>query len=130
MWIVLETQTSVMSSSDLKMYLLVRTDLGMKPGKVAAQAAHAAVGAYKTALVHKASALKTWEQQGAAKIALRVASESALWAIHDAVSSRTTTYYVVDQGRTKVAPDSVTVLAVGPVDSALVADVLGGLKLY
>jgi PTH2 family peptidyl-tRNA hydrolase len=86
-------------------YLLVRDDLRMKPGKVAAQCAHAAIGAYKAALVHggATTVLRAWESSGAAKVVLRVRSEEALWQCHDAVAAKTTTHYVVDEGRTQVS---------------------------
>lgn len=117
---------------NLKMYFIVRSDLRMTPGKVAAQCAHAAIGSYKTAHAHGLGALlTTWEtRHDAAKVTLRVNDEAALWKIHDALSSVTTTYCVVDVGRTQVPRDSVTVLAIGPVDAAAVHDVLSKLKLY
>ena len=129
---IINTATPPPHALNLKMYMIVRSDLRMTPGKVAAQCAHAAIGAYKTAQAHGLGALlTTWESRhDAAKITLRVNDEAALWKIHDALSSVTTTYCVVDVGRTQVPRDSVTVLAIGPVDAAAVHDVLSKLKLY
>ena len=56
---------------DSKLVLLVRTDLKMGKGKVAAQCAHAAVAAYKAALRHP-NILKAWERGGQTKITLKV----------------------------------------------------------
>lgn len=54
-----------------KMVLVVRNDLKMGKGKVAAQCAHAAVAAYKQARKHP-GVLKAWENCGQTKITLKV----------------------------------------------------------
>lgn len=54
-----------------KLVLIVRNDLKMGKGKVAAQCAHAAVAAYKQAKKHPA-VLKSWENCGQTKITLKV----------------------------------------------------------
>lgn len=54
-----------------KMVLVVRNDLKMGKGKVAAQCAHAAVAGYRQAQKHP-SILKAWENCGQTKITLKV----------------------------------------------------------
>lgn len=54
-----------------KLILVIRTDLKMGKGKVAAQCSHAAVAAYKAARKHP-KILKAWEESGQAKITLKV----------------------------------------------------------
>lgn len=54
-----------------KLVLVVRNDLKMGKGKVAAQCAHAAVAAYKLAKKHPHT-LKAWENNGQTKITLKV----------------------------------------------------------
>ena len=58
-------------STDNKMVLVVRTDLNMGKGKVAAQCAHAAVACYKKAVKKTPMLLKQWEVFGQAKITLK-----------------------------------------------------------
>ena len=56
---------------DNKMVLVVRTDLQMGKGKVAAQCAHAAVDLYKKSLVKCPKLVRQWETFGQAKITLK-----------------------------------------------------------
>ncbi|KAJ1925589.1 hypothetical protein EC988_010352, partial [Linderina pennispora] len=63
---------------DTKLVLIVRTDLGMTKGKVAAQCAHAALGCYKRALKQNPAVLKAWEYTGQAKVTLKVNSEEEM----------------------------------------------------
>lgn len=53
------------------MVLIIRNDLKMGKGKVAAQCAHGAVAAYKAALKHP-KLLSAWEKEGQKKITLKV----------------------------------------------------------
>lgn len=69
------------SGNAYKMVLVIRTDLDMSKGKVAAQCSHATLAAYKSALKGSESQLdwlKKWEADGQAKITLKVESESKL----------------------------------------------------
>ena len=61
-----------------KMVLVVRTDLGMQKGKVAAQCAHAAVMCYKKALADQPKVLSSWETLGQTKVCLKVGGEDEL----------------------------------------------------
>jgi hypothetical protein len=68
-------------SQSHKMVLVIRTDLQMTKGKVAAQCSHATLAAYKTCLNGSKTQLdwlKRWESDGQAKITLRVEGESDL----------------------------------------------------
>lgn len=66
------------------MTIVVRMDLKMGKGKVAAQCAHGAVGAYKQALRANPKSLSYWERYGAKKIALKVKDEAELLGIREA----------------------------------------------
>lgn len=69
------------SSNSYKMVLVIRTDLQMSKGKVAAQCSHATLAAYKTSLngsKPQLDWLKKWEAEGQAKITLKVESEHKL----------------------------------------------------
>jgi peptidyl-tRNA hydrolase len=54
------------------MVFAVRTDLKMKTGKIAAQVAHAAVEAARTAESEEPQLLQLWESHGCAKVCLKV----------------------------------------------------------
>jgi peptidyl-tRNA hydrolase len=54
-----------------KLVLVIRNELKMQKGKVAAQCAHAAVSAYKQAKKYP-MILKLWENNGQTKITLKV----------------------------------------------------------
>lgn len=69
------------SSGEYKMVFLIRTDLQMSKGKVAAQCCHACLSAYQTALKGSAaqqSWVREWESIGQAKITLKVDSEKEM----------------------------------------------------
>jgi len=60
-----------------------------------------------------------WTAQAQPKIVVKVNSEAALAEIQaKAEAAGILTYLVIDAGRTQVAPNSKTVLAIGPASSA------------
>ena len=103
----------------VKMVILVRTDLGMKKGKIAAQTAHAVLGAYRKAKKAYPELVAKWEQEGEKKITLKAGSQQDLidWRIwadnHDLPS-----YLVKDAGLTQLEPGTMTSLSIGPAESA------------
>lgn len=118
------------SCNDTKMVLVVRNDLKMGKGKIAAQCAHGAVAAYKAALKHP-KLLKAWENEGQKKITLKVDSEAALKELaKHARSVGLLANVIQDAGRTQIAAGSRTVCAIGPGPSKLIDDVTGHLKLF
>lgn len=112
------------------MVMLVRMDLDMGKGKVAAQCAHSALGAYEEAVRRRDIHLKSWKRCGQAKIALKVPDESTLLSLTESArNAGLNTYVVRDAGRTQIAAGSVTVAAIGPADVAAVDKITGHLKL-
>nr|AAD19814.1 hypothetical 23.1kd-like protein [Drosophila melanogaster] len=127
-------ESSVSSGSEAsvsdKMVLVVRNDLKMGKGKIAAQCGHGAVGAYQRAVVRTPRLLRSWENCGCAKIAVRVESEAELMAIKkEAERQQLNTCLIRDAGRTQIEANSKTVLAVGPAAAADIDRVTGHLKL-
>jgi len=120
------------STEECKMVLVVRTDLGMRQGKIAAQCAHAALACYKTFLRDspKSPILRRWERQGQAKIALQVKTEEQLEVLQArAISMGLVAEVIVDAGRTQIEAGSQTVLGIGPAPKSVIDEVTGGLKL-
>uniref|UniRef100_K3WU49 peptidyl-tRNA hydrolase n=1 Tax=Globisporangium ultimum (strain ATCC 200006 / CBS 805.95 / DAOM BR144) TaxID=431595 RepID=K3WU49_GLOUD len=113
-----------------KMVLCVRTDLKMGKGKIAAQCCHATLGAYKRAVKRAPKAVRAWEMLGQAKVCLKVDSEEELLSLAAKASEHgLINYVVVDAGRTQIAPDSKTVLGIGPAPIDAINKVTGHLKL-
>lgn len=107
---------------------MVRADLGMGTGKVAAQAAHASLRAYEYA---DADARTAWKQSGQKKVVLEVDSERALYELNEeAKAAGLPTGLVEDAGHTQVDPGTPTALAVGPAGDADVDGVTGNLSLF
>lgn len=114
---------------DFKMVLVVRNDLKMGKGKIAAQCSHATLGLYKKVLYRAPKALNRWEMCAQPKVVLKIESEEDMLVLQDrAKSLKLPTHITIDAGRTQIAPNSRTVMAIlGPVE--VVDDVTGGLKL-
>ncbi|KAG7384988.1 Peptidyl-tRNA hydrolase protein 2, mitochondrial [Phytophthora boehmeriae] len=113
-----------------KMVMCVRTDLKMGKGKIAAQCCHATLGAYKRALKRTPDAVRAWEMLGQAKVCLKVDSEEEMLALAEKAAAHGLVNYVVtDAGRTQIAPDSKTVLSIGPAPLAALDGITGHLKL-
>ena len=111
-----------------KLTLVVRADLGMGRGKIAAQAAHAAVAATLASL-GKADFL-AWLQDGQPKVVVRATSEEHLQAIvAQAAAAGLPVQVVRDAGRTQVAEGTLTCCAIGPAADSAIDPVTGGLAL-
>ncbi|KAJ3008079.1 hypothetical protein HKX48_008781 [Thoreauomyces humboldtii] len=113
-----------------KMVLVVRTDLGMTKGKMAAQCCHAAVAAVRSARSRYPDLLRRYERYGAAKVALKCSSEKELLDLYrQAKKAGLIAEYIEDAGRTQIPEGSRTVLAVGPGLIPEVDSITGHLKL-
>ncbi|NXX92931.1 PTH2 hydrolase, partial [Centropus bengalensis] len=118
-------------SGEFKMVLIVRNDLKMGKGKVAAQCSHAAVSAYKQVQRRNPELLKQWEYCGQPKVVLKAPDEETLTQLLlDAKHLGLTVSLIQDAGRTQIAPGSRTVLGIGPGPADVVDKVSGHLKLY
>ncbi|XP_027759117.1 peptidyl-tRNA hydrolase 2, mitochondrial [Empidonax traillii] len=128
----LEGEADVMAESgEYKMVLIVRNDLKMGKGKVAAQCAHAAVSAYKQAERRNPELLKQWECCGQPKIVLKAPDEEALaQLLAEAKRLGLTVSLIQDAGLTQIAPGSRTVLGIGPGPADVIDEVSGHLKLF
>ena len=117
-------------SGEHKMVFVVRNDLKMGKGKVAAQCGHAAIGAYKQMQARDSETLRLWECAGQMKVVVKVPDEETLLQVaRSAAQVGLNTHIVRDAGRTQIVPGSKTVLCVGPGPSGLVDQVTGHLKL-
>jgi peptidyl-tRNA hydrolase, PTH2 family len=112
----------------VKLVVVVRTDLGMGRGKIAAQVAHAAVAA---ALASYGSAdFAAWLRDGQPKVVLRVPGEERLHGVVRAAQAAGLPVQLIqDAGRTQVAQGTPTCCAVGPAGAGRIDAVTGELAL-
>ena len=110
-----------------KQVIVVRSDLRLSKGKLAAQAAHASLDAYKKADPRVRAA---WEQEGAKKVVVRVDDEKMLLdAFNLAKELKLPCSLIKDAGRTELAPGTTTSAGVGPAPEAAVDRVTGKMKM-
>lgn len=115
---------------EFKQVIVVRRDIGMGTGKIAAQVAHAAVmGAEKTR-ERKPEWFKTWFAGGQAKVVVKVSSMDELIGIRKLAESQSLpVVQVQDSGLTQIPPGTATCIAIGPAPADLIDKVTAGLKL-
>lgn len=115
-----------------KMALIVRTDLGMSQGKIAAQCSHATLECYlkgSQGLLNYFS-VKAWYIMGQPKIVLRVQNEKDLMLLaNQAEKAGVTTVAIKDAGKTQLKPGTVTVLGIGPASALRIDSIVSHLKL-
>jgi PTH2 family peptidyl-tRNA hydrolase len=113
-----------------KQVIVMRNDLKMSRGKIAAQAGHAAVSAAEEARKKCSDWWKAWIAEGQCKIAVRAESEDELLELErKAKRSKLPTALIVDRGLTELPPDTVTCLGIGPALSIQIDAITGKLPL-
>jgi PTH2 family peptidyl-tRNA hydrolase len=116
-----------------KLVVVVRTDLGMGRGKIAAQVAHAAVVAVLAAQGLAAQGSRdfaAWLAEGQPKVVLSVSEGEQLAAVAAAADVAGLPVHVIrDAGRTELAAGTLTCCAIGPAENARIDAVTGGLSL-
>ena len=111
----------------MKQVILMRDDLKLPKGKMAAQAAHAAVEAVLRSDKDK---VKRWRNEGMMKIVLKVKDEKELYKYKSVAEAfMLTTAVITDAGRTVVEPGTVTCMAIGPDEDIAIDKVTGELKI-
>ena len=114
----------------MKQAIVVRTDLGMGKGKVAAQVAHASLAAAEAAQLKRGRWYEEWKSGGQAKVVLKVSSEGELREIFQkAKQAGLPSSYVEDRGLTQVEPGSATCVGIGPAPEGQIDEITGKLKL-
>ncbi|CAH0389027.1 unnamed protein product [Bemisia tabaci] len=118
------------SLGNLKMVIVMRTDLPMTNGKIASQAAHAAVSCYKAASDSNPSLLKAWELLGQPKIVVRTNSDKELVTLSEKAKRMGVINVLIrDAGRTQIPGGSVTCLGIGPDKASVIDSISGHLRL-
>ena len=117
--------------TEIKQVIVVRSDLKMGKGKLAAQVAHAALEAAEAARRKHPGWYESWRGQGQAKVVVKAdGGESALEELQ--VRARTMglpVSLIRDRGLTQLEPGTTTCLGIGPGPSDEIDKVTGKLKL-
>lgn len=113
---------------DYKLVIVVRRDLKMSCGKIAAQVGHASVMA---ALASQGTReFREWIKRGQKKVVTKVGDLEELKRVElEAREAGLPVHEVVDMGLTEVPPGSVTCAAIGPASSSALDPITGSLKL-
>lgn len=124
-------------SGEVRMTLVIRQDLGMTKGKIAAQCCHAALACYRKISENNGGSsynphmVSRWLSGGQAKITLKCPDKGSMDELYaKALAYNVNCYIVHDAGRTQIASGSATVLGLGPAPKAVLDEITGQLKLY
>lgn len=114
----------------MKQAVVVRTDIKMSKGKLAAQVAHASVIAAFESYSKYREWFEEWWRTGQKKVVLKVNSENELIELYErALRVGLPASLVADAGLTELPPGTKTAIAIGPAPDDKVDAVTGHLKL-
>ena len=113
-----------------KQVIVVRKDLAMTAGKIAAQVAHAAVMGVEKTKRENTNWFEHWYRSGQAKVVVKINSLEELVSVRrHAESLDLIVVEVHDSGFTQLPPGTTTCIGIGPAPVELIDKVTGGLKL-
>ncbi len=113
-----------------KQVIVVRTDLGMSPGKLAVQVAHGSVGSADAARREHRGWFSAWLAEGQKKVVVKAASERELHELRKAANREGLPNMLIqDAGLTELAPGTTTALGIGPAPNEALDKVTGDLHL-
>jgi len=113
----------------IKQVIVVRTDLGMGKGKIAAQVGHACVLAAENVRKSHPDWFDEW-WTGQEKIVVKVENLKELEEVKKhAIDLGVPWSEVTDAGHTQIAPGTTTCISLGPAPEDLVDKITGDLKL-
>ncbi|MBU0536220.1 MAG: peptidyl-tRNA hydrolase Pth2 [Nanoarchaeota archaeon] len=118
--------------SKYKQVIIVREDLHLPKGKMAAQAAHASVGAVmKSEEDGKKEIINAWKKEGMKKVVLRAVDLKQLRELRGKAEEKgLTAVLITDAGRTVIKSGTVTCLGIGPDEEKKIDEVSRELKMY
>lgn len=121
---------SVRADEEYKIVVLVRMDLDMGKGKMAAQVGHASVELALRAQKMDRKSFDAWMSEGQKKVVLKVANrDEMIRYMNEARSNGLYTCIITDAGRTQVEPGSQTCVGIGPAPCSDIDQVTGSLKM-
>lgn len=117
-------------NGSIKQVILIRKDLKMGSGKIAAQASHASLSSYlETERTHPEVA-KIWMAEGQTKIVLKIKDENEAEGIKIKLKAARIPFKAIrDAGQTQVAPGTETAIGIGPYYEDEIDKITGDLAL-
>lgn len=135
-----------MGAYSTKQYIVIRKDLKMPKGKIAAQACHASVGALKHCMnkitdetgknirweLEHTGVIEDWFDGSFAKVALAVNSEEELKEVYQrAIDNGLPAIYIIDNGTTVFdGVPTATCVGIGPERADILEPLFKDLKLF
>ncbi|XP_050481649.1 peptidyl-tRNA hydrolase 2, mitochondrial-like isoform X1 [Bombus huntii] len=119
-------------SEHYKMVLVVRSDITMGKGKIAAQCAHAAVECCRQISANEEyqQIYASWLLQGQPKIVLQISDKEKLMSLaSDARKAGLIISIIKDAGKTQLKPGTTSTLGIGPGPKQLIDNLTSQLKL-
>lgn len=119
----------MLSGEQIKQVIVVRSDLKLGKGKLAAHAAHASLEAYKKTKARDEEIVREWEESGMKKIVVCVKDERELVDLFEKIKKEIPAALIKDAGHTQVAPGTITAVGIGPWNEKKIDEFTGKLKL-
>ncbi len=110
----------------MKQVIVVRTDLKMGKGKIAAQCAHASIEAM---LKSDKGDVAEWRASGMKKIVLKISSKKELLELFEKMKKKFPTALIKDAGLTQIESGEATCIGIGPAEEKEIDEFVGHLKL-
>ena len=115
---------------EYKLVVVVRDDLKMSGGKLAAQVAHAAVSCALEAKAKRTAWFSAWYAEGQRKVVLKAKDLEELRFLSDrAAKASLPRALITDAGLTELPPNTTTCLGIGPAPQEQIDPITGHLPL-
>jgi len=119
-----------MLQKEYKQAIVVRNDLKMQKGKIAAQVAHASLTSAEQTKKEKPELFRKWWERGQKKVVLKVNSLDAIFEITEIAERNNIIFSIIeDKGLTQIPPGTVTCVGIGPDEDEKIEKITGKLKL-
>ena len=113
-----------------KQAIVVRVDLKMGKGKLAAQVGHAAVSSAEESRKKSPEWWQAWLREGQCKIVVKANDLKTILELQrEAIAMKLPHSLITDRGLTQLPPDTTTCLGIGPAPSVEVDKITGKLSL-
>ena len=119
---------SVDESQAYYMYIIVNSSLKMGKGKIAAQVGHGVHKMTEYCLEHQKELWGKYKNSGIPKIVLKTSKDQLLKVIDK--TKNIFKSYVIDEGRTQIAKNSLTVVAYIPLSKKDAPDIFKDKKIF
>ena len=114
---------------EMKQVIIVRTDLGMQRGKIAAQAAHAAIQAMLKTKEKFPDYVDAWLDSGMPKVVLKVTSLKEMMSLFQKMKKTLPCAVIADAGKSQIKAGTKTCFGCGPVVASEIDPFIKDLKL-